>query len=165
MIIKFCLVFPKIFLLHKVVRDAKKVEKHCPKELLELSTAQLHKQQPKLSAAWEKHSNPISCLPKGRGLTSISDQGAATKCLEWIRLTGNFHVSAGSSMSCAKLLNQFITVFFWKQKSCTRVLQFFSTGRQLIACRPLARIFPSEPWDAPPLLKNKFFSVYAKFLS
>jgi len=28
-IIKFCLVFPKIFLLHKVVRDAKKVEKHC----------------------------------------------------------------------------------------------------------------------------------------
>jgi len=27
-IIKFCLVFPKIFLLHKVVRDAKKVEKH-----------------------------------------------------------------------------------------------------------------------------------------
>ena len=28
MIIKFCLVFPKIFLLHKVVRDAKKVEKH-----------------------------------------------------------------------------------------------------------------------------------------
>ena len=29
MIIKFCLVFPKIFLLHKVVRDAKKVEKHC----------------------------------------------------------------------------------------------------------------------------------------
>jgi len=29
-IIKFCLVFPKIFLLHKVVRDAKKVEKHCP---------------------------------------------------------------------------------------------------------------------------------------
>jgi len=22
--------FPKIFLLHKVVRDAKKVEKHCP---------------------------------------------------------------------------------------------------------------------------------------
>ena len=25
---KFCLVFPKIFLLHKVVRDAKKVEKH-----------------------------------------------------------------------------------------------------------------------------------------
>jgi len=30
-IIKFCLVFPKIFLLHKVVRDAKKVEKHCSK--------------------------------------------------------------------------------------------------------------------------------------
>ena len=29
MIIKFFLVFPKIFLLHKVVRDAKKVEKHC----------------------------------------------------------------------------------------------------------------------------------------
>ena len=29
MIIKFCLVFPQIFLLHKVVRDAKKVEKHC----------------------------------------------------------------------------------------------------------------------------------------
>ena len=29
MIIKFCLVFPKIFILHKVVRDAKKVEKHC----------------------------------------------------------------------------------------------------------------------------------------
>ena len=29
MIIKFCLVFPKIFLLHKVVRDAKKDEKHC----------------------------------------------------------------------------------------------------------------------------------------
>ena len=29
MIIKFWLVFPKIFLLHKVVRDAKKVEKHC----------------------------------------------------------------------------------------------------------------------------------------
>jgi len=28
-IIKFCLVFPKNFLLHKVVRDAKKVEKHC----------------------------------------------------------------------------------------------------------------------------------------
>ena len=28
MIIKFCLVFPKIFLLHKVVRDARKVEKH-----------------------------------------------------------------------------------------------------------------------------------------
>jgi len=27
-IVKFCLVFPKIFLLHKVVRDAKKVEKH-----------------------------------------------------------------------------------------------------------------------------------------
>jgi len=27
-IIKLCLVFPKIFLLHKVVRDAKKVEKH-----------------------------------------------------------------------------------------------------------------------------------------
>jgi len=27
-IIKFCLVFPKIFLSHKVVRDAKKVEKH-----------------------------------------------------------------------------------------------------------------------------------------
>jgi len=25
------LVFPKIFLLHKVVRDAKKVEKHCSK--------------------------------------------------------------------------------------------------------------------------------------
>jgi len=31
-IIKFCLVFPKIFLLHKVVRDAKKVEKHCSRE-------------------------------------------------------------------------------------------------------------------------------------
>ena len=31
MIIKLCLVFPKIFLLHKVVRDAKKVEKHCPR--------------------------------------------------------------------------------------------------------------------------------------
>jgi len=30
-IIKFCLVFPQIFLLHKVVRDAKKVEKHCSK--------------------------------------------------------------------------------------------------------------------------------------
>ena len=30
MIIKFCLVFPQICLLHKVVRDAKKVEKHCP---------------------------------------------------------------------------------------------------------------------------------------
>ena len=28
MIIKFCLVFPKIFLLHKVVRDAKKFKKH-----------------------------------------------------------------------------------------------------------------------------------------
>jgi len=27
-IIKFCLVFSQIFLLHKVVRDAKKVEKH-----------------------------------------------------------------------------------------------------------------------------------------
>ena len=27
------LVFPKIFLLHKVVRDAKKVEKHCAREL------------------------------------------------------------------------------------------------------------------------------------
>jgi len=25
-------VFPKIFLLHKVVRDAKKVEKHCSSE-------------------------------------------------------------------------------------------------------------------------------------
>jgi len=33
-IIKFCLVFPKIFLLHKVVRDAKKVEKHCSKQRL-----------------------------------------------------------------------------------------------------------------------------------
>jgi len=32
-IIKFCLVFPKIFLLHKVVRDAKKVEKHWSKQL------------------------------------------------------------------------------------------------------------------------------------
>jgi len=32
-IIKFCLVFPKIFLLHKVVRDAKKVEKHWPTQL------------------------------------------------------------------------------------------------------------------------------------
>jgi len=32
-IIKFCLVFPKIFLLHKVVRDAKKVEKHCSKQI------------------------------------------------------------------------------------------------------------------------------------
>jgi len=32
MIIKFCLVFPKIFLLHKVVRDAKKVEKHCTRD-------------------------------------------------------------------------------------------------------------------------------------
>jgi len=31
-IIKFCLVFPKIFLLHKVVRDAKKVEKHWCKQ-------------------------------------------------------------------------------------------------------------------------------------
>jgi len=32
-IIKFCLVFPKIFLLHKVVRDAKKVEKHCRRHI------------------------------------------------------------------------------------------------------------------------------------
>jgi len=32
-IIKFCLVFPKIFLLHKVVRDAKKVEKHWSRQL------------------------------------------------------------------------------------------------------------------------------------
>jgi len=32
-IIKFCLVFPKIFLLHKVVRDAKKVEKHCSRPI------------------------------------------------------------------------------------------------------------------------------------
>ena len=31
--IKFCLVFPQIFLLHKVVRDAKKVEKHCSRAL------------------------------------------------------------------------------------------------------------------------------------
>ena len=37
MIIKFCLVFPKIFLLHKVVRDAKKVEKHCARELFKRS--------------------------------------------------------------------------------------------------------------------------------
>jgi len=32
-IIEFCLVFPKIFLLHEVVRDAKKVEKHCSRQL------------------------------------------------------------------------------------------------------------------------------------
>ena len=31
-IIKFCLVLPKIFLLYKVVRDAKKVEKHFPRD-------------------------------------------------------------------------------------------------------------------------------------
>ena len=36
MIIKFCLVFPKIFLLHKVVRDAKKVEKHCDRAFSKL---------------------------------------------------------------------------------------------------------------------------------
>jgi len=36
-IIKFCLVFPKIFLLHKVVRDAKKVEKHCFTHLEDLA--------------------------------------------------------------------------------------------------------------------------------
>ena len=40
MIIKFCLVFPKIFLLHKVVRDAKKVEKHWTNEPMHLAQAQ-----------------------------------------------------------------------------------------------------------------------------
>jgi len=37
MIIKFCLVFPKFFLLHKVVRDAKKVEKHWVRRIALLS--------------------------------------------------------------------------------------------------------------------------------
>jgi len=40
-IIKFCLVFPKIFLLHKVVRDAKKVEKHWSREYVPLPDSTL----------------------------------------------------------------------------------------------------------------------------
>jgi len=40
-IIKFCLVFPKIFLLHKVVRDAKKVEKHWF-SVIKMKHAKLH---------------------------------------------------------------------------------------------------------------------------
>jgi len=40
-IIKFCLVFPKIFLLHKVVRDAKKVEKHCTRACSHIPSSEL----------------------------------------------------------------------------------------------------------------------------
>jgi len=43
-IIKFCLVFPKMFLLHKVVRDAKKVEKHCSKIIEPLLKREVNKE-------------------------------------------------------------------------------------------------------------------------
>jgi len=45
------LVFPKIFLLHKVVRDAKKVEKHCLNESLDY----LYRQQMPVFKSWYHH--------------------------------------------------------------------------------------------------------------
>jgi len=48
-------VFPKIFLLHKVVRDAKKVEKHWTNEPMHLAQAQSVRVKEKISFGFVGH--------------------------------------------------------------------------------------------------------------